>query len=115
MLFLIISISILSIDFVYGVRTTKGADLMLHEGYEYRKKTGDNAIIADGTIQVWMCPIKTCNGRLHTPVGSEVVLRIVTQHNHPPQTDTHVVSQNRKILFDNFYYKYVFLKFNIES
>ena len=71
------------------IRTTKGQELIEHDGFEYRKKTGDNAVIS--TIQVWMCPIKTCNGRIHTAVGSNAVKRVVTGHNHNRKITQHIV------------------------
>lgn len=101
--FLLILILNLFPIFYAQVRTTKGHELIEHDGFEYRKKTGDNAIISQGTIQVWMCPIKTCNGRIHTAVDSDVVMRVVTGHNHQRKITKHIV---------NLYKLYYILKIN---
>jgi hypothetical protein len=61
------------------VLTTKGKELTVSNGFEYRKK-GQNAA---GTVQFWDCPIRRCNGRAHSAVGS-TQLTEVTPHNHEP-------------------------------
>jgi hypothetical protein len=67
-------------------RTTKAKDLLSFQGFELRKKE----LIAEGQTQVWVCVLKTCNARYHSPVGTvDVVER--RAHNHLPNADKNIV------------------------
>lgn len=63
---------------------------MQFDGYEYRKK----AISADGRTQFWVCPVKSCPGRAHSPIGTENLV-IKTAHNHV-RSETQLVVRQRK-------------------
>ena len=75
--------------FVYHyscIRTTKEKDLFCLDGYEYRKK----GTSADLITQFWACTRKNCNGRAHSPIGTEE-LHHVGEHNHMPANANHEV------------------------
>lgn len=51
----------------------------------------------DGRTQFWSCPIKTCNGRAHSPINTEN-LHVVTEHNHAKVQNQHVVRERNEII-----------------
>lgn len=69
---------------VAAPKTTKNAVMVYFDGYEYRKK----GISTDKSTQFWSCTKKTCNGRTHSPIGSEL-LHIVSAHNHARVEKSH--------------------------
>jgi hypothetical protein len=59
MIYFILCILFLFFDEASCGKTTKGKELVIYDGYEYRKKE----LTADYATQIWTCPIKTCPGR----------------------------------------------------
>ena len=66
-------------------RTTKGRDLLYHNGYEYKQK----GLSANHQTQFWNCVKNSCNGRVHTPANQLQPVTIVTKHNHPMVEASH--------------------------
>ena len=75
------------------VRTTKGGDLVALDGYEYRKK----GVSADGSVQFWACTKKDCNGRAHSPIGTENLIHKGTHKHDPDPILNEVISMTVRI------------------